>query len=159
MFAKKLKFSELSKTFLGAGFLVSIRLLMISMLLASCSSRDPYLYDRPGFDADSRPVVLPNPTAPNRLPPDYYNQQQNYYSSPPAPYYQQPQYQQPAYRGGSSAYPQQPKYGSSYYSNPYAMPSPQYDGDQYYVPPTYYNNTDPYQDNRITRPGDRNMAY
>ena len=122
------------------------------MLLASCSSKDPYLYDRPGFDADSRPVVLPNANAPSRMPPDYYSQQPAYYNAP-APYYQQNQ-PQPAYRGSPSAYAPQQGYGSRYYSNPYAMPqqggSPYYDGDQYYIPPTYYppsyyNNSEPSQ--------------
>ncbi|MES2677716.1 MAG: hypothetical protein V4612_05325 [Pseudomonadota bacterium] len=59
--------------------------------------------------------------APARQDGYYYNQQQPAYTN--SPY----QYQQPA---------------SRYYSNPYAMPPqnqyPYYDGDQYYVPPTYY---------------------
>ncbi len=53
-------------------------------------------------------------------------------------YYNAPQ-QQPAYSNSPYQY-QQP--ASRYYSNPYAMPPqnqyPYYDGDQYYVPPTYY---------------------
>lgn len=79
-------------------------------------------------------------------------------------YYQQPQYQPPQYQQQPSYYyPPQQQYqqpyqpyggaaGSRFYSNPYAIPpSPQYqqyDADQYYVPPTYYNNVEP-QGNRV----------
>lgn len=67
-------------------------------------------------------------------PPQY--QPQPYYYYPPQPQYKQPYQQQPY--GGA---------GSRFYSNPYAIPpSPQYqqyDADQYYVPPTYYNNVEP----------------
>ena len=105
-----------------------------TLLLTSCYGEDPYLYDRPGFDYGTRPVVAPNPRAPVRVAPDYYYRQpaqQNYYQ-------QQQQRYQPYNNQGYG--------GSRYYSNPYAMPPqgayPNYDADQYYVPPTYYNNSD-----------------
>ena len=71
---------------------------------------------------------------------------------PPAPRYQKPYYQQnpyyhtpqPQYR---SPYQRGVVPGSRFYSNPYAIPPsnqyPQYDADQYYVPPTYYQNVEP----------------
>lgn len=68
-----------------------------------------------------------------------YNQaqRQNYYAPQPPIYTNSPyNYQQPASRS---------------YSNPYALPPqnqyPYYDGDQYYVPPTYYGS--PNADNPI----------
>lgn len=109
-----------------------------TLLLASCNTYDPYLYDRPGFDYGTRPVVQGNPNNPVRVAPDYYYRQP---AVRPNQYYQQRQQQyQPynnyGYSGG----------GSRYYSNPYALPPngayPNYDADQYYVPPTYYNNAD-----------------
>lgn len=115
------------------------KLLSVFVLLFvfACSSTDPYLYDRTGFDYGTRPVVAPNPSAPVRVAPDYY------YRQPTYPQYQQP-YQQPYPQQGYGAG------GSRYYSNPYAFPAqpayPNYDADQYYVPPTYYNN-DSYQNN------------
>lgn len=63
-----------------------------------------------------------------------YQQQTSYVQMP----YQQPQqhqYAPPVY--------QAPQPGSRFYSNPYAIPPspyyPNYDADQYYVPPAYYN--------------------
>jgi hypothetical protein len=87
-------------------------------------------------------------------------QQPQYTTVPPTPYapaparqdgyYYAPQ-QQPAYQY------QQP--ASRYYSNPYAMPPqnqyPYYDGDQYYVPPTYYGS--PNHDNAF--PSASNQKY
>ena len=70
-----------------------------------------------------------------------YQQQQPYYQQ------QQPYYQQQQYR---SPYQQNVVPGSRFYSNPYAIPPstqyPQYDADQYYVPPTYYQNVEPEMD-------------
>lgn len=69
-----------------------------------------------------------------------YQQQPQYAPSPTRQdgYYYSPS-GQPAYSSSPYQY-QQP--ASRYYSNPYAMPPqnqyPYYDGDQYYVPPTYY---------------------
>lgn len=104
-----------------------------TVLLASCNSYDPYLYDRPGFDYGTRPVVQGNPNAPVRVSPDYYYRQP---AVRPNQYYQQRQQRYQPYNGN----------GSRYYSNPYALPAngayPNYDADQYYVPPTYYNNAD-----------------
>lgn len=110
-------------------------IVLITIVLASCSTnKDPYLYDRPGFDYGTRPVVLPNPATPVRVAPDYY------YRQPVQPsYYQQQQQRYQPYNGQGYG-------GSRYYSNPYAIPPqgayPNYDADQYYVPPTYYNNSD-----------------
>ncbi len=118
--------------------------IILALLLASSCSKDPYLYDRTGFDADARPIVAPNPDAPKAVVPDYYRQQQYgvpYQQMPPQGYVPTQPYPQnygypPQYQGG----------GSRYYSNPYAIPPAtqyyqRYDVDQYYVPPTYYNNS------------------
>ena len=122
--------------------------ILFIILIAGCSSKDPYLYDRAGFDPDGRPVVAPNPSTPVRVTPDYY------YRQPAYPNYYQPQpYTQNPYQGNYG--------GSRYYSNPYAIPSqqsyPYYDGDQYYVPPTYYNNAEPYpQNSSYSQPSNKN---
>ncbi len=135
-------------------------------LLFNCES-DPYLYDKAGFDSGTRPVVeKPNPSAPSYITPDYYRQPQAYsppqiyapqasYQKQPASYYpQQQQYQAPApYYQPPQQYQQQPNYGpqarSRSYSNPYAIPPsnyyPNYDADQYYVPPAYIQNNEPIQ--------------
>lgn len=135
---------------------------LILLLVAASCGGDPYLYDRTGFDQDARPVVAPNPRAPNSVPPDYYQHQQQYggYQQVPpqnyAPY--PPAYHQPIYPQPAPVYQQYPQGGGSrYYSNPYAIPPAagyyqRYDVDQYYVPPTYYNNSD-YQGQRSN--GDR----
>jgi hypothetical protein len=126
----------------------------IILTLSACSN-DPYLYDRTGFDEGTRPVVASNPNALTQTPPDYYRQPQ-YQQGYQQPAYRQPQpnYQQPAYAQPPYQRPQYPTGGGSrYYSNPYAIApqqpyqgySPYYDGDQYYVPPTYYNNVEPSQ--------------
>lgn len=126
-------------------FLPKAASLCFVVFIISCG-RDPYLYDRTGFDENARPVVAPNPNAVNASAPDYYRQpyppqyyqQSSPYNSYPPVYQQYPQgapYQTLQYQGG----------GSRYYSNPYAIPPAapnyqRYDVDQYYVPPTYYNN-------------------
>lgn len=90
----------------------------------------------------SQPPYQPQQYQPQYQPaPQQYPQQ---YQQQPAPYYYPPQQQQqPAYYQPAPRY-QQPQGGSRYYSNPYAIPPssqyPNYDADQYYVPPTYYNN-------------------
>lgn len=124
--------------------------LFFAVLFAfSCSgSKDnPYLYDKPGFDRGTNPVVMPNPNAPVRVAPDYYYRQ-------PYPYYQQG-YQQPYNSYGQNPYA--PRYGSSAYSNPYAFSPqggyPNYDADQYYIPPNYYGNSDYYQSNNNSSGG------
>ena len=73
----------------------------------------------------------------------------------PAPYYQQQGYVQQQYQPPQPYYQQQaqqnyyqnaPAPASRYYSNPYDIPpygnhyAPRYDTDQYYVPPTSYQN-------------------
>ena len=140
-----LEFTKLSKAIFSISFSTFIKISIFTILLTSCSSKDEYLYDSPRFDVDSRSVVMPNPNAPMRVPPNYN------------PYYQPQAYQPRGYRNPSAYAPQQ-GYGSRYYSDPYAMPSPQYDGDQYYVPPSYYSNYDPYQ-GYVTNAsnGDRNF--
>lgn len=142
MFGAELKFSGFLTISTRVICLCFVKIFAIIMLLSSCSSNDPYLYDRPGFDADSRPVVLPNARAPQRVAPDYYNRRQPTYYAP-SPYYRQPAptYAPPANQG----YGQRQQYyggGSRSYSNPYALPQRGFDSDQYYVPPTYYNNVD-----------------
>lgn len=86
------------------------------------SARAPKDYDNSSFQNNQ-----------GYVPPTY---QQPYYAPQQQPYYQQPQ---------RSLY-QQRAPASRFYSNPYAIPPtnqyPYYDADQYYVPPTYYNNSD-----------------
>ena len=118
--------------------------------MSSCS-RDKYdnetLYNSVGFDQGSMPNAG---SGQQKIAPDYF-----YRQAPggmgggvmPNPGYQ-PQYQQqmpqqqyypPNY--ASPPYQVYPNAGSRFYSNPYAIPPspyyPQYDVDQYYVPPTY----------------------
>jgi hypothetical protein len=139
-------------------------------LLFACKSDDPYLYDKVGFSAGTRPENVENPNAPAHVAPDYYYRQPTGYPQqgspqaiapqtttpqtaqtippqagyPTLPYqYQQPYYP-PQYQG---SYYSQAAPGSRFYSNPYALPPsnyyPTYDADQYYVPPAYYQNTEP----------------
>jgi hypothetical protein len=123
----------------------------ILLVIFSCRS-EPYLYDKPGFDEGNSPQkqYRQNPDGPSRVAPDYYYRQQQYppqgYAPPPQqPYYYQPQQQPYPPQGYGQPYPQGAP-GSRFYSNPYAIPPspqyPQYDTDQYYVPPTSYYNTD-----------------
>ncbi len=138
--------------------------ILLLLVINSCNKGDPYLYDRTGFDRDARPVVAPNPNVRTSAP-EYYQQQPQYGNSyqqvplgyaPASPYPQQYQNQQVplGYAPIPSYPPQYQQGGSRYYSNPYAIPPannyyPQrYDVDQYYVPPTYYNNVEPIQSKR-----------
>ena len=127
------------------------------VILSSCAS-DKYdndtLYNSVGFDQGSVPM---SGQSQQKIAPDYfyrqaqggmgggmpqggapqYPQQQPYQMQQP---YQPPQqYYPPTY--GSAPYQVYPNAGSRFYSNPYAIPPspyyPQYDVDQYYVPPTY----------------------
>ena len=141
-----------------------ILLFSIFLITTSCRS-DPSLYDRAGFDPGTVPPQEPNLEGQNRLAPDYYYRQQNQNPQQQGNYPQQqgnypqgnyPQqqgnYPQGNYPQGNYQYPPAQQYGSPYqvnsapgsryYSNPYAIPAspyyPQYDADQYYVPPAYY---------------------
>jgi len=141
--------------------------LFVLLAVFSCGGDPyPYLYDKAGFDSGNSPSgVRSNPNSPNMTPPDYYrqggagypgqaSQQQPYYGQQQQPSYpqqQQQQYPQQQYGQQQPApyYPPQNSTppGSRFYSNPYAMPPSTnqyqyYDGDQYYVPPTYYNNVE-----------------
>ena len=125
--------------------------LFLNIVFLSSCSRDKYdnetLYNSVGFDQGS----MPNSGAgQQKIAPDYfYRQAQGGMGggAMPNPGYQ-PQYQQqmpqqqyypPNY--ASPPYQVYPNAGSRFYSNPYAIPPspyyPQYDVDQYYVPPTY----------------------
>ncbi|MBP7709553.1 MAG: hypothetical protein KA100_00600 [Rickettsiales bacterium] len=95
------------------------------------------------YEDYSTPAQSPIPTPVQNSSQYYYGQPQ--YQRPyqqPSPYYYPPQ--QPSYYPPATPYSQQG--GSRYYSNPYAIPPstqyPNYDADQYYVPPTYYNNVE-----------------
>lgn len=139
-------------------FFPKILTLTSLILVSACAA--PYLYDSPGYDANGRPVVLPNPNMPRRSPPDYYNQRQAPYYPQQQGYYPAPQQQgyysqqgQQGYAPQQRAYaPQQsysatPQPASRFYNNPYdTVPQqnyyPRYDADQYYVPPTYYNSAE-----------------
>jgi len=108
-------------------------LLFAAYFTSACNSGSAYT-DGYRDGSSSRVNAVPAP-----------QQNQQYYQPPyQQPVYQQPQqyYQQPApyYSPYQNVAP-----GSRFYSNPYAIPpaqysSPQYDSDQYYVPPTSYEN-------------------
>ena len=128
-------------------------------ILSSCS-RDKYdneaLYNSVGFDQGSLPM---SGSGQQKIAPDYFYRQgqggamggamqQGGIPAQYPPQYQpqqqyQPQPQQQYYPQtyGSAPYQVYPNAGSRFYSNPYAIPPspyyPQYDVDQYYVPPTY----------------------
>lgn len=126
--------------------------LLLLPTLFSCSG---------GTSPDLNAGVVRNSFKVNHNPNPYYHQQPVYNqvpgympyvqnAAPPAKYYYQqpPVYQQryAPYNGPAA---------SRFYSNPYAIPPSQqyqrYDADQYYVPPTRYNNVEPgYGDNRNT---------
>ncbi|OFW80280.1 MAG: hypothetical protein A2887_06080 [Alphaproteobacteria bacterium RIFCSPLOWO2_01_FULL_40_26] len=145
----KIRFAKLSVAFFS-----------VSFFLLSCSAKNqyPHLYDKTGFDQGGRPQEN-NPNTPTRIAPDYYYRQSPQAHIPQAmpPQYQQP-YQQPPY----PQVPYQHPYsgspyttpGSRFYSNPYAIPPspyyPQYDADQYYVPPAYQYGIEP-QPNDATK--------
>jgi hypothetical protein len=124
----------------------------IFLIITSCQ-RDPSLYDRAGFDPGTTPPQDQGFDGQNRVAPDYYYRQQSQNPYPPSQQGNYPQgnypqgnypsnqgYQPPQQYG--SPYQVYPAPGSRYYSNPYAIPAspyyPQYDADQYYVPPAYY---------------------
>jgi hypothetical protein len=115
----------------------------LCLILNGCKSgNDSYLYDRTGFDKGTMPRDVKNVEGPNRVAPDYYYRQAAPAPAPAQAY--QPQAVPPNYQPyNSQGYPA----ASRYYSNPYAMPPsnqyPNYDADQYYVPPAYYNNVEP----------------
>lgn len=131
---------------------------IIALFVASCAS-DQYegddLSNRIGFDSQSVPQAAP------RTAPDYYYRQNNqnaanpygnYNSQTATPYqYQQPYPQQyyvaPPYV--AAPYQVHPGGSSRFYSNPYAMQPPQYypqyDSDQYYVPPIANSGVEPSQ--------------
>lgn len=118
---------------------------VILLTLTSCFGKDPYLYDKPGFDSGTMPGGY-NPNSPKKSAPDYYRQPQ-YPNYQPAPYQQQPQQQQYYYQPYAAPQQQyqQPQGGSRFYTNPYAIPAAPngyqyYDTDQYYVAPYQYNN-------------------
>ena len=153
--------------------------LVVMFFVSSCSS-SPYLYDRPGFESGSVPPQEQGIEGQNRVAPDYYYRQQspypyqgqpqNYQQNQPYPYNQQ--YNQGGMQGGmqsqgyppaqyGSPYQVYPSAGSRYYSNPYAIPAspyyPQYDADQYYVPPAYYGVEN--QPNSMQKPQPSGKAY
>ena len=131
---------------------------LISLLLVfGCNSgggNDPYMYDRIGRDNVQRNVSPYYGARPINNQPSYPNPSNRY-----EPQYQQGQY--PQYPQRQYQRPQAPQGGSRYYDNPYDEPPlnqrPQYDSDQYYVPPSYSNNLEPqFQDSY--KPGTSN-AY
>ncbi|MFM7620017.1 MAG: hypothetical protein ACKO47_00225 [Alphaproteobacteria bacterium] len=159
------------KTLLGNFLLIG----NLMLILSSCSS-SPYLYDRPGFESGSVPPQEQGIEGQNRVAPDYYYRQQspypyqgqpqNYQPNQPYPYNQQygqggmqsQGYPPPQY---GSPYQVYPSAGSRYYSNPYAIPAspyyPQYDADQYYVPPAYYGVEN--QQNSMQKPQASGKSY
>lgn len=123
---------------------------VIFSILTSCS-RDKYdyeeLYSNVGFEPGTSPSIGQNS---GRVPSDYFYRQaqmgmgnQQPYQQQPQPQFQNPPYPTQYYPPNYSSPPYQvyPNAGSRFYSNPYAIPPspyyPQYDADQYYVPPTY----------------------
>ena len=147
-------------------FILFLFLLLNFASLSNCAS-DKYdndnLYSSVGFDQGSMPMQGQQKVTPDY----FYRQAQGamgggaYPQGGGAPAYPQQQYQQPQqppqyppqYQpqpqqqyypqtyGTVSPYQVYPNAGSRFYSNPYAIPPspyyPQYDVDQYYVPPTY----------------------
>jgi len=142
--------------------IINFLFLFCLITLSSCSS-DKYdndnLYNSVGFDQGSLPMA-----GQQKIAPDYFYRQAQgamgagaYPQGGQAPSYPQQQFQpQPQYPPQYQPQPQQyypqtygtvapyqvyPNAGSRFYSNPYAIPPspyyPQYDVDQYYVPPTY----------------------
>lgn len=111
--------------------LLCVSIFGFSCLLFSCT-KDPYLYDRAGFEAGNRPKnVQINENSPTKVAPDYYYRQQapnqgyGQQYQPPQPPQPQQQYQQYAPQGYNPA-PQQ-------YSQPY-----QYQQQPSYYPPQGY---------------------
>lgn len=110
------------------------------------------VYNRPGFDAGTRPRV--DNTIPTS-PPVYVEQYAPQQSAPgfrvaPDYYYYQPYY------------PQQQRPASRSYSNPYSFqPStqyPYYDADQYYTPPAAYNPSAEYENTNAYRQPEQGPA-
>jgi hypothetical protein len=134
--------------------IILVIFLFLNLINLSSCTHDKYdnetLYNSVGFDQGSLPM-----TGQQKIAPDYfYRQAQGAMGAPmQQQYQQQPQYQQPPqYQpqppqyypqtyGTVAPYQVYPNAGSRFYSNPYAIPPspyyPQYDVDQYYVPPTY----------------------
>jgi hypothetical protein len=145
--------------------IILVIFLFLNIINLSSCAHDKYdnetLYNSVGFDQGSLPM-----TGQQKIAPDYfYRQAQGAMGGNipqqggQAPAYPQQQYQQrPQYQQPPQYQPQPPQYypqtygtvapyqvypnaGSRFYSNPYAIPPspyyPQYDVDQYYVPPTY----------------------
>lgn len=130
---------------------------VFTIFLFACSSNQNSqdLVNRIGFDSQSNPQVPPQ----SRTASDYYYRQSgqnaanpygNYSSQTATPYqYQQPYppqyYVAPPYV--AAPYQVYPGGGSRLYSNPYAVPPPQYypqyDSDQYYVPPMANSGVEP----------------
>ena len=143
--------------------IINLLLVFCLAILSSCSS-DKYdndnLYSSVGFDQGSLPMA-----GQQKIAPDYFYRQaqgamgaggypqggqapaypqQQYQAQPQYPqqqYQPQPQQYYPQTYGSVAPYQVYPNAGSRFYSNPYAIPPspyyPQYDVDQYYVPPTY----------------------
>ena len=119
--------------------------LLLNIVFLSSCSRDKYdnetLYNSVGFDRGSMPNAG---SGQQKIAPDYfYRQAQGGMGGGYPPQYQQQMPQQQYYPPNYASPPYQvyPNAGSRFYSNPYAIPPspyyPQYDVDQYYVPPTY----------------------
>jgi hypothetical protein len=119
-----------------------VALTMLLLTSACNNGEDPYIYDRIGND-DFRSAPRNNPRTSYQSPPRQQYQQPN-------PYQQnQNGYAQP-HQGYQQNQPlQRPQGGSRQYYNPYDI-APEnynyyYDSDQYYVPPSGYNNVEPQQ--------------
>jgi len=142
---------------------INFAMLACLLILLSSCSRDKYdnevLYNSVGFDPGSGPnqlKVTPDyfyrqaqsmmPNGGQNMPPQNMPPQMAGQGAPQgmsAPQGMPQQYSAPYYPPSYSSPPYQvyPNAGSRFYSNPYAIPPspyyPQYDADQYYVPPTY----------------------
>ena len=148
---KEIKTPQLAINIKNKSKILYLFLLLNIVFLSSCS-RDKYdnetLYSSVGFDKGT----LPNGgLGQQKIAPDYFYRQaqggmgggyQGQGGGYPPQYQQQmpqQQYYPPNY--ASPPYQVYPNAGSRFYSNPYAIPPspyyPQYDVDQYYVPPTY----------------------
>lgn len=148
---KEIKALQLAINIKNKSKILHLFLFLNIVFLSSCS-RDKYdnetLYNSVGFDQGSMPNAG---SGQQKIAPDYFYRQaqggmgggyQGQGGGYPPQYQQQmpqQQYYPPNY--ASPPYQVYPNAGSRFYSNPYAIPPspyyPQYDVDQYYVPPTY----------------------
>ncbi|MDX2083496.1 MAG: hypothetical protein SFV53_05885 [Rickettsiales bacterium] len=141
--------------------LFKIFYLILLLFVTSCFGGDPYLYDRTGFDENTRPVVMPNPktnfganSGANfganagasfeavNSPPQYYRQDLPRPSNYQGVYQQLPQTYVTPYQQNYQPMPQ-PVYAAppipSYPNQYQAVGGSRYYSNPYSIPPSNYN--------------------